>query len=79
MLLLLGKKVARAKGLVKGSMIKEKDLEPKFLDWKDWWQQSARKRFEKLKKTKRIQTDVLFTEKIDELDIDGWLGAVGVR
>ena len=58
--------------------VKEDDLEPKLLDWKGWWHQSAHKRFEKLQKSKKVQTDILFTEKIDELDIENWLGATGV-
>ena len=58
--------------------VKETELEPKILDWQDWWILAARKRFEKLKKTKKVQTDILFTEKIDELDIEGWFAATGV-
>ncbi len=58
--------------------VKEAELEPKILDWKEWWQLAARKRFEKLEKTDKVQTDILFTEKIDELDIENWLGATGV-
>jgi len=58
--------------------IKEAELEPKILDWKDWWQLAARKRFEKLKKTDKVQKDILFTEKINELDIENWFNATGV-
>ena len=58
--------------------VKETELEPKILDWQDWWILAARKRFEKLKKTKKVQTDILFTEKIDELDIESWFTATGV-
>ena len=58
--------------------VKEKELEPKILDWHDWWKLAARKRFEKLNKSKKVQTDTLFIEKIDELDLEGWLGATGV-
>lgn len=59
--------------------IKEGELEPKLLDWKEWWQLASRKRFEKLKETNKVQKDILFTEKINELDIQGWLAATGVR
>ena len=58
--------------------VKEKDLEPKLILWQDWWRQAARKRYEKLDKDKRLQTETLFIEKIDELDIEGWLNASGV-
>jgi len=59
--------------------IKEDDLEPKIFDWHDWWRQAARKRYEKLKNNKKVQTDILFIEKIDELDIEGWFAATGVK
>ncbi len=39
---------------------------------------AARKRFEKLKKSKRVQKETLFVEKIDELDIEGLFSATGV-
>jgi len=58
--------------------LKEEDLESKILDWKDWWHLAARKRFEKLQKSNRVQTDTLFIEKIDELDIESWFNAAGV-
>ena len=58
--------------------VKEEDLEPKLLDWKDWWHLAARKRFEKLTKSNKVQTDTLFIEKIDELDIESWFNAAGV-
>jgi hypothetical protein len=58
--------------------VKEEDLEPKLLDWKDWWHLAARKRFEKLTKSNKVQTDTLFIEKIDELEIESWFNAAGV-
>jgi hypothetical protein len=58
--------------------IKENDLETKTLDWHDFWRLAARKRFEKLQKSKKVKTDILFMEKIDELDIDAWFAATGV-
>ena len=58
--------------------VKETDLEPKLIQWQDWWRLAARKRYEKLKKDGRLQTEILFIEKIDELDIEGWFNASGV-
>ena len=58
--------------------VKEKELEPKILDWKNWWQLAASKRFEKLQKSNGVQKEILFIEKIDELDMESWFGATGV-
>lgn len=58
--------------------IKESDLEPKLIDWHDWWHLAARKRFEKISKENRVQTDQLWIESINELDMENWLGASGL-
>jgi hypothetical protein len=58
--------------------IKIKELEPKRIDWHEWWHKSARKRFEKISKEKRVQNDQLWIESINELDIENWLNASGL-
>ena len=58
--------------------IKKTDLEPKRIDWYEWWHQAARKRFEKISKEKRVQKDQLWIESINELDMENWVGASGL-
>jgi hypothetical protein len=58
--------------------IEESDLDRKIIDWGEWWHVQARKRFEKLTKEKRVQTNQLWIESINELDMDNWLGASGL-
>jgi len=58
--------------------VKEENLEPKLIQWHEWWRQAARKRYEKLDKDGRLQTETLFIETINELDIESWLNASGV-
>jgi len=58
--------------------IKESDLEDKLIDWHDWWHLAARKRFEKISKEKRVKTEQLWIESINELDMENWLNASGL-
>ena len=55
--------------------IKENKLIPFVEDGKklEWWKKQSGKRYRKLKKEKRLQTDILFFDKIDENDLMNWL------
>ena len=58
--------------------IKESSLEAIELDWFDWWKKKSTQRWNKLDKEDRLETKALFHEKMNEVDLENWLGSRGV-
>ena len=48
------------------------------VDRGEWWHLQPRKRFENLTKEKRVKIDQLWIESINELDMEDWLGSMGL-
>ena len=46
--------------------------------WCDWWMKKSTQRWNKLAKEDRLETQLLFHEKMNEIDLENWLGARGV-
>lgn len=51
------------------------DLEPKRIDWHDWYKLKARKRFESIERSKRTKTEQFWLSEINEIDFEVWLAA----
>ena len=51
------------------------DLEPKRIDWHDWFKLKSRKRYESVEKSKRTKTEQFWLSEINEIDFEVWLGA----
>ena len=58
--------------------IKQKNLEPIQISWRDWYIEKAEKRFLKLKKEKNIHKEHLFYDEIDREHLDYWLSTSGI-